>query len=131
MDNSENTVYTLMVKGWKLDYMFRDDVIIPEVKLYSDNVLIDTSNSKQPTYIYKDVPGDVTSSVEYTSFSYYNSDRNEYEPISLWCDLKNGRFLINTDEYICAAPAYSDRDVHTIVDYFKQSNYTSAELSKH
>lgn len=118
-DNTDNT-YILSLQAWKLNYLFKTDEIIPEIKLYSNNNLIfDNSSNKMKTEIYRFSSENNESNIEFTSFFYYNSYKNKMDTANLWFDNDKGYFTVDNLTYI--APATKSQDAENILNYFQIS----------
>lgn len=121
-DNTDIS-YILSMQIWKLNYLFKTDEIIPEIKLYSENNLIfDNSSNKIKTTIYKFPSHNKVNNIEYISFYYYNSYKNKMDTANLWFDSDKSYFVFVTDNLTYIAPAKSKQDIDNIINYFRINN---------
>ena len=118
--DKENT-YTMSIKAWKLNYLFKTDKIITEIKINSDDeVIYDNSENKVKVPVLYFDNGDTH--IGYISFNYYDSETNSYKAADIWWDFNKEYLAVITDKFTCVAPAENLEERESIINYFEENN---------
>lgn len=126
--NNTNIEYTLSLKALKLNYIFKTDKIIPDIKLYSEsNLMFDNSANKVKTDIFKLSSQNKEKNIEYISFYFFNTQKNKMDIANLYFDSNKGYFIFEFNNFNYAGPAKNKQDLDNIMNYFEIDNTITAK----